>query len=889
MNKTHLLKVLFLVIIALAASFYYFNKTNKDNLYNNYPITFHEHEEENPDKNAEWTPEQASRHQKILEELSVKSKKFKKTQKFNKNSSTYNYANGNLSGNWTNRGPKNMPGAFKFAEMLDGTDIIYGVTHNHYPEEYNSKAYIFKGTVYNPTTGTGGDDFVLLTANWPNRYKNLHAVDLNGTIRLIAHIENGPLYYSDDEGSTWTLSSGLPSSNMSSIMNRQDNNSLYVTDGTAIYKSIDHGVSFIQIQNFGSFANSSLYTPRYASQPNSNTVYLARNGSFYTSIGAIFTFIGTYSTGHNNTQFSIGGDSRKLYITVNKQYWVSTDQGNTWSEKFPHGNYYGNTSGKMSAGRFLAVNPENEEIVLGGYVIPIISIDGLDNVITDHTGWGRYQNGTSLPANDYYDRIRFNYHPDFQSSHFFYNSSGNLLSVRCSDGGLFVSYKEWFDFPNLGEGPDNSGYANAHYININVLNTINPLIYRYNLFTGNNDTNHIVYSTQDQGSGSIIPGTNGVVLDFYQSIGGDGPPLDSYDGESVWKWRRQGNIVYAPVSMYNGGVLRTAGQINSLLNASPTVNFSENTNMGWVQTVIDHDQPGTNIWILSKNLDRATWNGTSITGHTVDVGTNQVAALAQAWGNSNKLFMLQDAKVFISNDRGNSFGTQIATPFSMVSNSWAKGDIGSGVVLPNNDNWILFCGPSANNVGSILSKDGGATWIDVTGVFPANSDAQTGGMVVTPDSKFVFAGTDIGPYVFDVIAETWYSIAEGIGFFNATDVDYITATNTVRFASWGSGILDFKIEESSLATNTNVIDDTMITIFPNPAEDYLYLRSSIPGVQNFKISLFNINGKEVYNNENTLTQNTKHRINITNLSSGVYTAKIVLNGNHIIIKKILKK
>ena len=881
---------LFLVILAIFISFYYLNKIDIDNLDNNYPITNHDHEEENPDKDAEWTPEQASRHQRILEKLSVKSKNFKKAQKLNRDNSNYTYANGTLNGDWIHRGPKNMPGAFKFAEMLDNTDVIYGVTHNHYAGEYNSKSYIFKGTVYNPTTGTGGDDFVLLTANWPNRYKNLHALDVNGTIRLVAHIENGPLYYSDDDGSTWTLSSGLPSSNTSTIMNRQDSNSLYATDGIAVYKSIDYGVSFTEIQNFGSSENSSLYTPRHTNQPNANVVYLARNGSFYTFNGTTFTLTGTYSTTHGNKAFSIGGDSRKLYVTENSKYWVSSDQGNSWTEKFPHGNYYGKIDGKMSAGRFLAVNPENEEIVLGGYAIPIVSIDGLDNVITDHSGWWGYQNGTSLSADDYYNRIRFNYHPDFQSSHFFYNSSGNLLSVRCSDGGLFVSYKEWFDFPNQGDGPDNSGYANAHYININVLNTINPLIYRGNLFTGINNPNHIIYSTQDQGSGSVILETEGDgLLDFYQSIGGDGPPLDSYDGESVWRWQRQGSIVYAPVSMYDGSTLRTAAQIKNKSNSSPTVNFTQSTNMGWVQTVIDHNQPDKNVWILSKNLNRASWDGTSITGHTINVGTNQVAALAQGWSNPDKLFMLQDGKIFISNDRGDNFGTGISTPFSMVSNYGGMGDIGSGVVLPNDDDWVLFCGPSTNNVGSILSKDGGTSWVDVTGDFPADSDAQTGGMIVTPDSKFVFSGTDIGPYVFDVAAETWYSIADGIGFFNAMDVDYISSINTVRFGSWGSGILDFKIEDTHLSTSPDVIDDTMITIFPNPAEDYLYIKSNIPGVQNVKITLFNINGKEVYNNENTLTQSTKHGINISNLSPGVYTAKIVLNRNHIITKKILKK
>lgn len=879
-----------LIAIILIASFYYLSNRNNNLNGKNRPVAHYEHEkereEDNPDKTAEWTPEQAARHQRILKQLSKKAKTFNKSKTSNRNAAN-TYANGNLSGDWINRGPKNMPGAFKFSEMVDGTDIIYGVTHNHYAGEYNSKSYIFKGTVYNKTTGVGGDDFVLLTANWPNRYKNLHAFMHNGAVRLIAHIENGPLYYSDDDGATWTQSSGLPASNTSSILNRQDNNSLYSTDGTVVYKSTDYGVSFTVFQNFGNYDYSKLYTPRHSNQPNADKVYLARYGSFYTLNGSSFTLTGTYSSnGHYEHDFSMGGDSRKLYITAESKYWVSSDQGQSWTEKFPHGNWYGDTSGKMFAGKYLAVNPENENIVLGGYAIPVISTNGLDNVITDHNGWGRYQNGTNLPADEYYNRIRFNYHPDFQATQFFYNSSGDLLSARSSDGGIFVSYKEWVDFTSP---PNNSGYANAHYINLNVLNTINPLIYRYNLFTGMNNPDHIIYSTQDQGTGSIIPGTSGDVLDFYQSIGGDGPPLNSYDGNSVWRWKRQGNIVHAPVSMYDGNTLRTAAEINGLLNATPTVNFTEDTNIGWVQSVIDHDQPGTNIWMLNKNLDKATWNGSSITGHTVNKGTNQVAALAQAWLNPDKLFMLQDGKVFISNNRGTSFGNGITTPFSMTNNTWGMGDIGNGVVLPNDDNWILFCGPSNNNVGSILSKDGGATWTDVTGIFPADSDAQTGGMVVTPGGDFVFAGTDIGPYVFDVAAETWHSIADGVGFFNAMDVDYITATNTVRFGSWGSGILDFKIEDSSLSTNALVDNDAMITIFPNPVEDNFYIESSIPDVQNFKITLFNINGKEVYNYENKLTQSGQHRINISSLSSGVYISKIILNNDHIITKKIIKK
>ncbi|MDY8137026.1 T9SS type A sorting domain-containing protein [Aquimarina sp. 2201CG5-10] len=878
------MKKTYLIVICVAFVVMQWSCKTEEDKTIEFPLTQNlqkEKKEDNPDKNAIWTAEQAARHQKILSKLSNVSKSFQKSN-FNNT-----YANGELVGTWTNRGPKNMPGAFKFAEMLDGTDIIYGVTHNHYVGEYNSKSYIFRGTIYNPNTGTGGDDFVLLTANWPNRYQNLFAFKVNGTTRLIAHVENGPLYYSDDEGNSWTRSNGLPSSNTSSAINRQDNHTIYVTNNSAVYVSTDFGINFSLLKDFGASASSFVYTPRYNNQPQSNQVYLARSGSFYVlnSAKTDFDFRGSYTSNHGSRAYSIGGDSRKLYVTEDKNYWVSSDGGTNWVEKFPKGNWYGDRTGKMSSGMFLAVHPENTDIMVAGYAQPVISLDGLDNTLSDATGWGRYQNGTNLSAQDYYNRIRFNYHPDFQSSHFFYNSNGDLFSARCSDGGIFISYKEWSDFPAAGVGYDNSGYANAHFINLNVLNTINPLIYRENVFTGINNPNHINYSTQDQGSESIIPGTSGDVLDFYQSIGGDGPPLDSYDGENVWKWARQGDKVYAPVKMYtNSGGFRSVGQMNGQFNSSPTVDFTRNTDMGWVQTYIDHNEPDKRIWVLAKNLDRATWNGATMQGHTINKGTNQVAAIAQAWTNPDKIFMLQDGKIFISNDRGTNFGSAINTPFTKTPGGWGRGDIGSGVVLPNNDNWILFCGPSNNNVGSILSKDGGNSWVDVTGDFPADNDAQTGGMIVTPDNKFVFAGTDIGPYVFDVSQEKWYSIAEGIGFFNAMDVDYISSTNTVRFGSWGSGILDFKIEET-LGVNDNLITENF-SIYPNPAKEFVTVTSSLNNLSDLVVGIFTIKGEKVYSKHHAMNPDKSLRLDVTNLSAGLYMIQF-RNKKQTITKKIV--
>jgi len=836
----------------------------------------------NPDKKANWTPEQAANHQKILAKLAVSSKKFK-NNKNSKLAQNTTYANGALIGNWKNRGPKNMPGAFKFAEMLDGTDIIYGVSFNHYPTEYNSKAYIFKGTVYNPVTGTGGDDFQLLTANWPNRYQNLFAFKIGQTTRLVAHIENGPIYYSDNEGTSWVQATGLPSTIKSATINRQDNNVIYVTDNTSVYVSTNFGVSFNVLKNFGTPGSSFLYTPRYAVQSGAASVYLARDGSFYklNSAKTDFNLKGSYIFGHGEENFSVSGDDRVLYVTEWGRYWVSTDDGATWTQKNPKGTYYGTETAKMAAGKFFAVHPQNPNISLGGYTNPVISLDALNTTKVNSAGWGNYQSGTNLPTQDYYNRIRFNYHPDFQASHFFYNSSGTLFSVRCTDGGLFVSYKEWTNFPVEGVSFDNTNYANAHYINLNVLNTTNALIYRENLFTGGNNSNHINFSTQDQGSQSIITGTSGDVLDFYQNIGGDGPPFDSYDGQNLWKWERQGDKVYSPVKMYtNLGGFRSVSDMNSLFNSSATVTFARDTDMGWVQTYIDHNEPDKRIWMLSKKLDRATVSGSSLVGYTVDKGTNQVAALAQAWGNNDKLYMLQDGKVFRSNDRGTTFDAGIVTPFLMTGGGWGNGDIGSGVVLPNNDNWILFCGPSSSATGSILSKDGGNTWVDVTGNFPAGSDAQTGGMIVSPDSKYIFAGTDIGPYFFNIAEEKWYSIAEGIGFFNAMDVDYITSENIVRFGTWGSGVLDFKIDLNALGIAENEITDNGniadIVIYPNPAKNFVNLKLNSFNKSEIEIQIFNLEGKKVLDKKHVFQTNLKSvSLDISSIESGIYLVNIL--------------
>lgn len=798
MNLKKSIQILVLVAFLITINYYAFQSGDDSTQVRPEVITesngYEEEydEEEYKIKNATWTAAEALHHQKMLA-------KYAQTKSKNRAAGDFEQF-GDLKGRWYNSMPKNMPGAFAFCEMLDGTDTIYGVSHNHYPAEYNSKSYIWKGTVYNPKSGADGDDFICINKQWPNRFSDLVAFKMGSQTRLMALVDNGPLYYTDNDGENWFKVPGLPNLISSVARNYQDGK-IYATNGTVVYVSDDDGSSFSVLRTFGAGANATLYSPRYSTQPNSDQVYMARDGDFYhlNPSKTNFFLVGTYTTGaHTNTRFSIGGDSRRMYVTENGRYWVSLDEGSTWTQYFPKGNSYGVRTGKMNPGHFIAASPEDPNYVVGGYVLPTFSTDGLATTLSTTAGWGDYQNGNNLSKEDYLDRIRFNYHPDFQAHQFFYNSTNDLFYVGSTDGGLYMSYKVWLTPPcdNCGRY-DVNGY-NSDFINITTLSVPSAQIYRGSSLTGYKDPRHIIYGTQDQGSQEFMPSSSELLDTLYvhQRIAGDGAQYTSHDGNWVWRWNREGEVVIIPEELYdNNGNRRTIAQIRNLINNNQSATFTKSTNLSWLRVYIDRAAPAERLWVLAKRLDRATVVGNQMEGYSVfRGGSNQIAAFTQCFNTPDTVFFLKEGLVFKSTNRGQSFDQGTATPFTKTTNTQ---NIGSGWVLPTDDNWILFAGPSQNSTGAILSKDGGATWQDITGDFPSGSDFQVTGLEGTPDGKYVFAGTDIGPWVFNVAEEKWYPLFGGeAGMFNCTALQYVPREGIMRFSTWGRGIMDFIVDDN---------------------------------------------------------------------------------------------
>lgn len=75
-----------------------------------------------------------------------------------------------------------------------------------------------------------------------------------------------------------------------------------------------------------------------------------------------------------------------------------------------------------------------------------------------------------------------------------------------------------------------------------------------------------------------------------------------------------------------------------------------------------------------------------------------------------------------------------------------------------------------------------------------------------------FAGTDVGPFVFVVSEEKWYPMFGGeAAMFNTTAIEYVSATNTVRFGTWGSGIWDFTIDDGTPSLIANTVNSSNST------------------------------------------------------------------------------
>ncbi len=89
---------------------------------------------------------------------------------------------------------------------------------------------------------------------------------------------------------------------------------------------------------------------------------------------------------------------------------------------------------------------------------------------------------------------------------------------------------------------------------------------------------------------------------------------------------------------------------------------------------------------------------------------------------------------------------------------------------------------------------------------------------------------------------------------------------------------------NDLKTNTSELIGNKLSIYPNPANDVLYLKAN--GTDISKVQMFDLVGKEVYSNNNSTANLT---INLSNVAGGIYILKVLTSEGEYTSKISVKK
>jgi endoglucanase Acf2 len=111
--------------------------------------------------------------------------------------------------------------------------------------------------------------------------------------------------------------------------------------------------------------------------------------------------------------------------------------------------------------------------------------------------------------------------------------------------------------------------------------------------------------------------------------------------------------------------------------------------------------------------------------------------------------------------------------------------------------------------------------------------------------------------------------------YSFTDMNPMYGTNYYRLK-----IMDIDGKYSySVIVQVNFGDTNEVYLFPNPADDVLYI--SVSGAENYTVSIYDNIGQEV------VMEKGQKKINISTLANGIYLVKIFIENQPVVIKKLL--
>jgi len=751
-------------------------------------------------------------------------------------------ANGAVVGTWLERGSLNQAGSVRDLEYDVETDEIWVISDG---------GTLWKG----PRSGNAWEVInqdVQLTPGF------LKFIPTATGRRLLAMIAKVP-HYSDDDGLTWQSSTGIAmpadfwSRSKHAIVLDDADHTIYICSNEnynadiKLYKSTDQGATFVEIYDFNTNNHDDIALSK---MHHSNEILMVRRG-FPATLWRVNLDTDEVEIISDNDQLNLAGGRANiaghtdadgvttLYVFDgdNGKTFRSVDYGVTWSINAQI------QENPWEVG--LYVLPSNPDILLAGGLECHRSPNG-------GTSW--------VKANDwwtYYQDINTQLHADMMYFAEFETAAGDPFLLVSNHGGLSVSYDDGASFDNI------------------ALITLNVGQY-YTVRHSEQYPDWLFVGTQDQG----WQRGNGANADqplLEQPISGDyGHLTFTKGGQSLWMAYPGGAI-----SMYENP---TSGDITGGF----TVDSNDET--VWLAPLMaSPDDSEDAVYMAGGNINGG--NGSHLIKLTKndEVDASQqpfnfkansaggvLSSIAYSSLNTNKFFgATTNGRFFYSDNQGVSWEQTV--------NFLPEGHYLYGqAIYPSklDENKVWLAGSGYDNPAVYVSNDGGNNFEAFAQGLPNTMVYELTG---NADETMLFAATEAGPYVYVFEAGEWFDMS-GVCAPAQTywTVDFVEATQTARFGTYGRGIWDFNFK---VETNINEQATAAISLkaYPNPVVDALTV--NFENIESASVKLYNLKGQLLSERSNFLKGQA---LDMSTLVKGNYLLQVQSekgNATKIIVKQ----
>lgn len=678
------------------------------------------------------------------------------------------FANGQVQGNWEERGSDNQAGNVKAVAYDSLTDNLYVVS---------DAGSLWKRTLTNGVWSLQNNVF-----RFRNSVINLvHKPDNSERLLLIA---DGKVYYTDNEGQTMNLSSGISypvawgGNNVVALASVNDAEKsiyclAYVWDNVPwqprywLYRSTDLGLSFTKIHSFdhgtdGMLSMAKMYNTNQvyfldSKSSTGNLILYAVNGA---TLSTVNTSVSTESGKRCILKAAYAAGAPMFYaLFENKRLYQSVNSGTSWTLQ--------STLAETSWDRLEVSNDDPQKVYYGG-VDAYRSVNG-GLSFTKVNVWS-----------EYYGNPLGKLHADIMEIASFRKSDGSSFMIINNHGGCYLSTDNMVTNTNLSM----SGLRSSQY---------------YDVLTDQRQPNRLFAGSQDQGFQRNLTATTPGVLNFTQVISGDYGYL-ALSGTPYHLW-----------TQYPGGALYYYDNPSAGVSTTWTMPGSQLPNYGWMLPVVStaFSQTENEVWMAGGNTSGGTGSYLSklkaTTSAPIQISATQINYNFRANSNNgnggitaveasridpNRIYVAtEDGTFFTTTDGGANWTKTVSftgpTPWYLYGSS-----IYASRIDPN---LVWYAGSGYSNAPVYKSTNGGQTFTAINTGLPSTLVYE---IVANPDETLLFAATEAGPYVYVVADNRWYPMMSTNPVQSYVTVEYVMANNTVRFGTYGMGIWDFKLSNA---------------------------------------------------------------------------------------------